>query len=425
MLVFKFGGASVKDAKGVKNLCKIISQFQQNIVVVISAFGKTTNMLEELMVVFENTDKEEFDDKYAHVKNYHYGIVRELFKEYAHPVYSELDSLFKNLYDNLNTDSWINYDQKYDQTVSFGELMSTMIVSYYLNHCGLKNQWIDIRKVLITDNQYRDAKVLFELSEKSAQETFKFENEKLYLTQGFIGGTKDNITTTLGREGSDYTAALIANFMNAEKVIIWKDVPGIMNADPRQFTDCVKLDSLSYQETVELAYFGAKVIHPNTLKPLHNKNIPLHVKSFLTHNAEGTEIRQVDKYACEIPIYIVKSKQILISLLPKDFSFILEDKLLKIYEYFQKQRIKINLMQNSAVSFSVCVDGKNYNKVFELITQLKNDFRVLYNENLDLITIRHYNQESIDRILNQKEVLLEQRSRTTAQFIVKSSDQKN
>ncbi len=417
MLVFKFGGASVKDSKGVENLLNIVKKFSDNLVIVVSALGKTTNALEEILKLsFEETDK--CINKFEVLKSYHFNIINDLFPDKNNTIYSEIENEFKKLYNVLFEEKYDSFDLKYDQLVPFGEIFSTTIVSAFLNSQQLSNKWIDIRKVLITDDTYREAKVDMALTKVKAEVSFNFKNDKIYLTQGFIGGSKNGFVTTLGREGSDYTAAVLANLLNAEKVIIWKDVDGVLNADPQYFIDTEKLNKISYQEAVELAYFGAKVIHPKMLKPLHNKNIPLYVRSFINPDGPGTEIDCFKQYDQDLPIFVLKKDQMLISLFPKDLSFVMEDELSKIFKYLSEHRIKVNLIQNSAISFSLCIDNAN-NKTKQLIERFKKDYKVLYNDQLELLTIRHYSDDAINKVTKGRKIYIEQRSRHTAHFVIR------
>lgn len=416
MLVFKFGGASVKDSKGVKNLLNIVSAYSENIIVVVSALGKTTNALEEILKL-SYQDMAMSLNKLDDLKNYHNIILNDLFSDRNLKIFEEIEEEFSSLTKKLKSD-YDSFDQKYDQIVSFGEIFSTKIVSAFLNQEQLSNSWIDIRKVFRTDDTYREAKIDFDHTEKESTKAFNFKDNRVFITQGFIGGSKKGLVTTLGREGSDYTAAVLANLLNAEKVVVWKDVEGILNADPQYFDTTEKLDKISYQEAVELAYFGAKVIHPKTLKPLHNKNIPLYVRSFINPEGKGTEIDCFKHYDQELPIFILKKDQMLISLLPKDLSFVLEDELSKIFKYLSEHRIKVNIIQNSAISISFCIDNAN-NKSKQLIEKLKEDYKVLYNDQLELLTIRHYSEEAINRITKDRKIYIEQRSRHTAHFVMK------
>jgi aspartate kinase len=417
MVVYKFGGASVKDAEGVKNLSSIIKNVQDQLIVVVSAFGKTTNALEEILKL-SHIDLTLCKEKIKNLFLYHYHIVDELFVDKNHPIFEIIKSTFEQLENTLVKEEYSVLDQKYDQVVSNGEIISTIIISEYLKIAGIESQWVDIRQNLITDSTFRDAKVDFDISKTNISSTFNFNGNPVYVTQGFIGGTKNGLTTTLGREGSDYSAALLAYFLDAQEVIVWKDVEGILNADPQYFSDTSKLSKLSYQETVEMAYFGAKIIHPKTIKPLHNKNIPLKVKSFIDPAGGGTIIQRFDEYEENLPVFILKKHQVLVSLFPKDLSFVIEDELSKIFKYLSEHRIKVNLIQNSAISFSFCFDNSN-NKVKKLIEHLKEDFKVLYNDNLELLTIRHYSSEAVDKVTKGRKIFIEQRSRHTAHFVVK------
>ncbi len=416
MIIYKFGGASVKNAQGVRNLLSIIKDTKLNIVVVVSALGKTTNALEEILDLSIN--KNHWENKLNELKAFHYNITGELFDNDFSVVKDLLEKDFEKLHSILSDSNLTDFDLKYDQVVSFGEIFSTRIVSEFLTQNKFSNQWIDIRDYLITDKTYREAKINWDISKNKIRKLMDFQTTSAYVTQGFIGGTVDGMVTTLGREGSDFTAAVLANILNAEKVVVWKDVDGILNADPQYFEATSKLDKLSYQETVELAYFGAKVIHPKTLKPLHNKNIPLQVRSFINKDNEGTIIHCFKEYDQDYPIYILKKSQVLISLFPKDLSFVIEYELSKIFKYLSEHRIKVNIIQNSAISVSFCVDNVN-NKVKKLIEHLKEDFKVLYNDQLELLTIRHYNEDAIKKVIQNRKIYIEQRSRHTAHFVIK------
>jgi len=420
MQVFKFGGASVKDAEGVKNVAEVLKQFpSQKISVVVSAMGKTTNALERLAKAYfyklENAEK-----VLEEIKTYHFDICNHLFSSTSHPIYNELENTFVELYWAIEDEPTQGFDFEYDQIVSMGEVISTKIVSAYLNEIGLKNKWIDVRGLIQTDNSYREGKVDFELTENLVKNDLLpiFNAYDIVITQGFIGGTSENFTTTLGREGSDYTASILAYCLNANNVTIWKDVPGVLNADPKWFSHTKKIDELSYHDAIELTYYGATVIHPKTIKPLQNKNIPLYVKSFLKPKDEGTVIRDGEK-RLNIPSYIFKIDQVLISIQPKDFSFIAEDNLSDIFEVFSKHGVKINLMQLSAISFSVCCDD-HAEKIKALVAELQQQFKVLYNAGLELMTVRYYTQETLDILTKNKIILLEQRSRYTVQMVMKN-----
>ncbi len=420
MQVFKFGGASVKDADGVKNVAEVLKQFPgEKTTVVISAMGKTTNALERLAKAFFYKT-EDAEPVLEEIKAYHFDICHHLFPSPSHIIYTDLENTFVELHWAIEDEPTHGFDFEYDQIVSIGEVLSTKIVSAYLNEIGLKNKWVDVRGLVQTDNSYREGKVDFELTHKLIERDLQpvFNIFDLVITQGFIGGTSENFTTTLGREGSDYTASIIAYCLNAKNVTIWKDVPGVLNADPKWFAHTKKIDELSYHDAIELTYYGATVIHPKTIKPLQNKNIPLYVKSFLKPKDEGTIIRDGEK-RLNIPSYIFKVDQVLISIQPKDFSFIAEDNLSDIFELFSRHGVKINLMQLSAISFSVCCDDPA-DKIKGLVSELQSQFKVLYNSGLELMTVRYYTQDTIDALTKNKVILLEQRSRFTVQMVMKN-----
>jgi aspartate kinase len=420
MKIFKFGGASVKDAAAVKNLCQIMENYRNDkIVVVVSAMDKTTNALEKVVDAYYDNDgnaKKMLSD----VKKYHHILMNDLFDENSKHVFDEVNNFFVEAEWVLEEQQSKGYDFAYDQIVSVGELVSTKIISEYLNICGVQNSWLDSRGCIRTDNSYREGQVEWEATQKLIDEQTSplFDAADVIVTQGFIGCTSENYTTTLGREGSDYTAAIYAHCLNVKEVFIWKDVQGVLNADPKHFPEAQKLDSLSYVDAIELAYYGASVIHPKTIKPLENKDITLFVKSFISPGAPGTTVGKNKTTKPLIPSFIIKFNQELLSISPKDFSFIAEDNLSSIFGTFARHGVKINMMQNSAISFSACIDNDAY-KVPELIIELNKKFRVYYNENLLLYTIRHYYPSTIDMLTEGKEVLVEQRSRHTAQFVVR------
>jgi aspartate kinase len=422
MKVFKFGGASVKDAAAVKNVADILRLFPgESLIVVVSAMGKVTNSLERLTEAF-CTKKEDAENVLTEIKNYHFDILAELFPDKNHSVYTEISNTFVELHWAIEEDPSPDYNYDYDKIVSMGEIISTKIISAYLNENGLKNTWWDVRGLVQTDNTYREGKVDWELSQKLVSKDLLPALSKrgsIVITQGFLGGTSENFTTTLGREGSDYTAAILAFTSNAESVTIWKDVPGVLNADPKWFDQTEKLEQISYQDAIELAYYGATVIHPKTIKPLQNKKIPLLVKSFLHPQEKGTIINDVQSHL-PIPCFIFKINQVLLSISPKDFSFIMEENLSEMFNLFAERQVKVNVMQNSAISFSVSVDN-DPRKLPELIKSLQKDYRVLYNENLELVTIRYYDQATIDRVTSDKKILLEVKSRYTVQLVVKNN----
>lgn len=419
MQVYKFGGASVKDAEAVINVAKVLKQEQKEskLCVVISAMGKTTNALEELThAFFYKTGNPSLI--LEGIKKFHFDICDQLFLSTTHSIYQDLENTFVELYWSIEDEPTHSYDFEYDQIISIGEILSTKILSAYLNSVNVSNSWIDARGLIQTDNTYRDAVVDFDLTETLLHKSIipLFNHKNIIVTQGFIGGTSENFTTTLGREGSDYTASIIAYCLNATSVTIWKDVPGVLNADPKWFNHTKKIDELSYQDAIELTYYGATVIHPKTIKPLQNKNIPLYVKSFLQPEQQGTVIKQSDA-RLNIPSYIFKMNQVLISIQPKDFSFIAENNLSFIFEVFSKHHVKINLMQLSAISFSVCCDHDK-TKIDALVEDLQHTFKVLYNSNLELMTVRYYTPETIASLTKNKIILLEQKSRFTVQMVM-------
>ena len=410
MKVFKFGGASVKDAAGVRNLAEIVRTQGQDAVVVVSAMGKTTNALEDLVRAYV---QQQVDEAYNHLKQilaYHTGIMAGLTGDFT-----AVHQTFAHLENALNQPPTGAFDEIYDQFVSLGEVLSTQIIAAHLQTTPIPVHWLDARQLIRTDMTFREGRVDWIETNKLINEAIT--GSTVTITQGFIGQTVDGRTTTLGREGSDYTAAIFAYCLNAESVTIWKDVPGVLNADPKWFDETVLLETLTYQDAIELAYYGATVIHPKTIKPLQNKGIPLYVRSFLKPDVPGTVIGNYQRHL-QVASFIFKVDQVLISLHPNDFSFIAEDNLSRIFGRFAQAGVKINLMQNTAISFSVAVDN-NPDRVPALLDLLKQDFRVSYNDGLELITIRYYDQGTIDRVLVNKKLLLEQKSRYTVQLVVK------
>ncbi len=416
--IFKFGGASVKSAEGIKNLATIVKKFShEKVVIVVSAMGKTTNALERILASYLNSDSSIISDLET-LKSYHFGVAQELVgADRGHFMYAELDRLFAELAIKLEQKPAEGYDFCYDQIVSFGELLATKIVSIYLNNISISNRWIDARTCIQSDNSYREGIIDFTTSKYLCQKAFNFEGENLYITQGFIAGTAMRTTTTLGREGSDYTAAILANLLDAKDVTIWKDVEGVLNADPKIFANTCKLDFVSYQEAIELAYCGAQIIHPKTIKPIQNKKIPLFVKSFINPDAVGTQIAHSDSQLKLPPVLVLKQNQVLISLSPRDFSFVIEESLSKIFAILYKHRVKVNLVQNSAISFSICVDEEKH-RLPKAIEELQVDFTVRYNSNLELLTIRHYTTQAIEEQVGDKVVYLQQRTRSTSRFVM-------
>lgn len=418
MKVYKFGGASVKDAEGIRNLCKIVSGEQGKLVIVVSAFGKTTNALERVLKAWL-AGSEDYVNILNEIYDAHIDVITKLFVT-GSEIKGKIDLSFSILREYLLGKSKGNYDFEYDQVVSYGEVWSTLIVSEFLRIDHNDLEWCDIRRVLLTDDRYRDANILWSESTKRVRRVFDFSTKRIYVTQGFIGGTVSGDTTTLGREGSDYTAAILANMLDAGSVVVWKDVPGILNADPKWFPDAAKLDELTYKEAVEMSFSGAKVIHPKTIKPLHNKNIPLFVRSFLAPEETGTIIKADVTLRTIEPVFIKKENQILISILPKDFSFVMGDNLSRIFHSFMDHGIKVNLVEASAISIDVCVDDERA-KVDFLIGDLKEEYSAVYNEHVELLSVRHSTPQSIERITADREILIEQRTRSTARFVVRKN----
>ncbi len=414
MIINKFGGASIKDADAIKRMAQICNDTILNGIVVVSAMGKTTNLLEKIASNY--FVKKPFSDYLQEFRNYHKQIIDALFSK-NHTVSSNFDLIAEKLAKKLQAAPSSNYDFEYDQIVPFGELASVLIVSEYLIVFGKPVISKDIRDSLKTDSTYRNAKVDWELSKKLVVNNFDDLQNKLYLTQGFIGADANGSTTTLGREGSDFTAAALANILNADKVVVWKDVPGIMCADPNWLPNTNKIERLSYLDAIELAFYGAKVIHPKTIKPLQNKNIPLQVRSFINISDAGTLINNFENLKIP-PVYIKKNNQILISIKPVDYSFIVEENLSHIFAILAKNNINVNLMQNSAVSFSIIADNEMY-RVKNGIKELKEHYNVKYNDGLELITIRHNTPGAEDLVLSGKTVLVEQHSRLVARFLVR------
>ena len=416
MKVFKFGGASVKDADGIKNVLQVLKTVgHDEVLMVISAMGKTTNALE--VVIKNYFDKSnELHSSIQEVKKYHNQILMELFEDENHDVFFAVNSHFADLEYFIRSNKSPNYNFVYDQVVSYGELISTTIVSHYFNSQGLQNTWLDVRNYIKTDTTYRDAIVDWEATQKLISKNVK--KKTVTITQGFLGSDDNSFTTTLGREGSDYTAAIFAYCLNAESVTIWKDVPGVMNADPRFFENAILLNQISYREAIELAFYGATVIHPKTLQPLQKKEIPLFVKSFINPLLPGTSVSKGQDLEPQASCFIVKKNQLLISLSSIDFSFIMEENISEIFSLFHQYKMKVSLIQNSAISFSVCIEDKfgNFN---ELKTLLSKKFKVSYNENVTLYTIRHFDEHAAKMVESDKEVLLKQISRETMQVVTK------
>ena len=414
--VYKFGGASVKDAYGVKNLIKVLNETgSENRLIVVSAMGKTTNALE--VVVRDYLETTRIPSSLEEVKAYHRNIIEELFPDTEAPVYFKTEALFTELENFLQHNKSNQYDFVYDQIVSYGELVSTTIVSEYLNSRNIDSTWLDARNFIKTDSTYRDAQVNWNKTQELIHENI--DPNKLNVIQGFISSDPNNFTTTLGREGSDYSAAILAYCLNAENVTIWKDVPGVLNADPRFFNNAELLNQISYEEAIELAFYGASVIHPKTLQPLQRKEIPLFVRSFIDPSGEGTAVSKGKTIFPEIPCFIVKKDQVLISLSSLDFSFMVEENISEIFRLFHLYQMKVDLIQNSAISFRVCVDNK-FNQLEKLIQHLKARFKVDYKTGVSLYTIRHFNSEAINSLEKDKNVLLKQLTQNTVQLVAEN-----
>ena len=418
MLVFKFGGASVKSAEAVKNIVEILQQYRkEKIVVVVSAMGKTTNAIERIIENYASGKSETLKQEYKELKDYHLGIADGLFGNKGHKVFADVEQLLDEMADRLAKEPTLNYDYDYDQLICFGELLSTTIISHYLNSSKVSTRWMDIRRSLKTDNSWREAKIDWELSGRLVNEHFAFNGERILITQGFLASTINDQSTSLGREGSDYTAAVLAFMLKAENVTIWKDVPGVLNADPKYFDDTILLEKLSYLDAIELAYFGTSVIHPKTIKPLQNKNINLYVKSFVNPEAPGTLVGNLS-YDKLTPSFIFKMDQVLIRISPLDFSFINEGNLEEIFGIFSKHSLKINLMQNSAISFKMIVN--NDKRKLRLVTdELEEKYKVAYQTGLELVTIRYFDQSTIDRVMINKELILEQRGLKNIELLIR------
>jgi aspartate kinase len=415
MKVFKFGGASVKDAAAVRNVLQVLGMYSgESLVVIISAMGKTTNALELVWQAWQSGHNAVTQLHHSIV--YHRAILDELFTPGA-AIFEKVETYWADLQSILDESPSDDRDYDYDRIVSFGELISTLIVSEFLNENGYPNLWLDAREVVKTDDFYREARLDWERTVTAIREVYDDFSGKTIITQGFIGRSETGDTTTLGREGSDYSAAIFGFSLNAESVTIWKDVPGMLNADPKFFENTQQLPQISFKEAIELSYYGASVIHPKTLKPLQNAGIPLFIKSFLNPGEPGTIIQESSAQDSLIPSYIFKTNQVLISISPRDFSFIVEENLSIIFAMLAKERVRINMMQNSALSFSICVN-QDEQRIAALIAALSPDYQVLYNEPVTLITVRHYTEQVISQLTEGKKILVEQRSRSTARFVV-------
>jgi aspartate kinase len=426
--VFKFGGASVNSAGGIKNLVSILQKYREDkILMVVSAMGKTTNALEEVLKFYMSDDAISMVDAYNKIRNYHFDILFEIFPDRQHPVFAEVENLFDQLRGHIRKGHLTKggkgeYPFEYDQIVSYGELISTSIIHHFLNYRGIQSSFFDARELIRTDSAFMDAKVDWKMTKKLIRSAIQkhfisSSGGKIVLTQGFIGSDHEGNTTTLGREGSDFTASIFAFCLGIKEVTIWKDVPGVMNADPKWFRNAKKINLLSFREAIELAYYGASIIHPKTIKPLENADIILWVRSFAEPDQTGTRIENMKEWTITTPIYIRKQNQVLISISPRDFSFIVEENLSHLFRILANHQVKVNVMQNSAISFSICVDN-NHHALPSLLSEMHKDFIVRYNDNAELYTIRHYNPAAIRRISKNRKVLLEQKTRNTVHLVV-------
>lgn len=414
MKIFKFGGASVKDAKAVKNVLKVLQvTAEKDLVIVVSAMGKTTNALEEVVHAYFDDPKNlagAIDNSYS----YHRDIITELFESQDKVILNVIEGYFDDLKSFLERNKSPNYNFVYDQVVSTGELLSTAIISHYLEKNAYKNRLLDIRNHLKTTNNYREGKIKWDDSQASLIKAISPKG--FTVTQGFIASDENGFTTTLGREGSDYTAAILAYCLNAKSVTIWKDVPGVLSADPRYFKDALLLNNISYQEAIELSFYGATVIHPKTLQPLQHKEIPLYVKSFVNPLAAGTSVTKGELLEPLTPCFITKHNQLLISLSSLDFSFMIEENIGEVFKLLGRHKMKVDLIQNSAISFSVCIDDK-YGNIEDLLIQLKQHFKVAVHKNVQLFTIRHFTEKALQTIEEGKNVLLKQVTENTVQLV--------
>lgn len=417
MKVFKFGGASVKDAAGIKNVADIIRKYgDEKTLVIVSATGKTTNALEEVVSAYFNNSGEA-KSKIQSIKNNHFEICKGLFGDQPSAVYDQLENLFVELEWQVEEERLDSYNYVYDQIVSVGELLSSVILSHYLNFAGVKNEWVDVRDILKTDDTYREAVINWEESTQKVESILRPMLERnTVVAQGFIGSTPDNCTTTLGREGSDYTAAIFANILNAESQTIWKDVPGVMSGDPRKFQDAVFMDELTYLEAVEMTFYGASVIHPKTIKPIQNKNIPLLVKSFINPDGKGTKVHGASHHIEYPPVRVVKDNQALLTFHTKDFSFVADETVGDLLKAFADANLKINMIQTGAISLQAVVDNTP-EKIAKVKASVESNFDILEEQDLVILTIRHYNDEVIAKHLDGKNPILTQKRPSTFQVL--------
>ncbi|WP_343703656.1 aspartate kinase [Chitinophaga sp.] len=421
MKVFKFGGASLETIERIQHVGNILQSYAgEKILVVMSAMGKTTNELEKVAQNFFMRKREIAAQLLYNVEQQHLQVAESLLGSRDHSLFTQLQQFFTEAEWTLGEKPLRPYDYYYDQLVGLGELLSTAIVSAYFNQAGITNAWVDVRDVFRTDDNFRDANIDWEVTEKQVKEKVLplFNAVDIVIAQGFIGSTDQNESVTLGREGSDFSAAVFANLLDAESQTIWKDVEGLKNADPKLFSDTVNIPEIAFNEVIEMAYYGAQVIHPKTIKPLQNKQIPLYVKCFLNKDLPGTVIREDADNRKLPPIIVLKKNQVLITITSRDFGFITEDKISDIYEIFHAKKIKINLTQNAAISFSCCIDN-NPEKIELLIKALHSGFKISYNEGLELLTVRHYQNGLLENLTRGHKILLEQRSDSTVQLVMK------
>lgn len=421
MKVFKFGGASLESIERIHKVGAIVQSFpDEKLLIVISAMGKITNELEKVAQSFFLRKREIAAQLLYNIEHQHLEVAAALLGTREHPLFQQLQQFFTEAEWTLGEKPMRTYDYYYDQLVSLGELLSTAIVSAWFNQAGIKNTWLDVRDIFRTDDNFRDANIDWAITQRNITEKVLplFNDTDIVVTQGFIGSTDQNESVTLGREGSDYSAAVFANMLDAESQTIWKDVEGLKNADPKLFPNTINIPEISYSEVIEMAYYGAQVIHPKTIKPLQNKQIPLFVKCFLNKDLPGTVIREEVDHTQLPPIIVLKKNQVLITVTSRDYAFITEDKISDIYDIFHDLKIKINLMQNAAISFSCCIDN-NPEKIEQLIKTLHHDFKLAYNEGLELLTVRYFQNGLLEELSNGRTVLLEQKSLITVQRILK------
>lgn len=416
MQLYKFGGGSLINSDAIKQLYNIVKNNIGNLIIVISAFGKTTNAFENILekYYYKNNYSKYFND----LKEFHINIIKELFDK-KDEIWGMLDKEFLNLENKLRKDVTEDYDFEYDQIVPFGEIFSTKIISKYLNNNGISNIWLDARKHLLTDNNYREAHINWEKSKTNFKEAINFDKSEVYITQGFIGGSTNNYSTTLGREGSDFSAAILANLMNAENVTIWKDVPGILSADPKLFEDADLIPEIDYREAIELTYYGAKVIHPKTIKPLMEKNIPLYVRSFDEPEKKGTVIKSFSKSISYHPSIIYKENQALCNIRFYNHLKAIEQQLYDIFHYFSEIKIKSNLVHISTAQITFCIDNQK-ERIKKLFSKLKGDYEIEIKENIDLITIRHYDNKTILKYINPEKIIISQIDEENAHYIIRN-----